>query len=195
MELTDRAEQNLQTKIAICPENVGIAHGISIVIHALDWKTELPALDPLFDDRDRQRMPALKQCARDGDAEVIVAKAGDRIVGRITSHYRLRNEMGWLPDANTERFQSQGNAYIETLMVQDGLRGKGIGKLLLDAAIVSGTLRGVTLFGLHTDENNSGARRFYEREGWKLESIGAPVWSSGSRMCVYTLELHESIKR
>lgn len=155
-------------------------------IRKLNWEADLPALDPLLDDRDRQRLPALRQCALDGDAEVHVAEIDGRIVGRITTHYRLRSEMGWLPDADTERFQSTGNAYIETLMVQDDLRGKGIGKLLLETAVSSGVLCGVTLFGLHTDEGNAGARRFYEREGWALEYIVCPAWSNGSPMCVYT---------
>lgn len=77
-------------------------------IRKLNWAADLHALDPLLDDRDRQRLPALWQCAQDDDAQVHVAEIDGRIVGRITTHYRLRSEMGWLPDADTERFQSEG---------------------------------------------------------------------------------------
>ena len=169
----------------------------SVVIRPIDWQADLPALDPLLDDRDRQRMPALMQCSLDGDAEVLVAEvSGQGIVGRITSHYHYRSEMGWLPDADTEHFQSQGNAYIETLMVEASLRSKGIGKQLLDAAIACGISRGIKVFGLHTDEGNHGARRFYERDGWQLQSIAHPEWSGGSPMCVYALgvQMHADIE-
>ena len=118
---------------SVTPRNHELEPAVSFVIRPIDWNADLPALDPLLDDRDRQRMPALKQCTQEGDAEVLVAEAiGYGIVGRITSHYRFRIEMRWLPDADTEHFQSPGNAYIETLMVEASLRGKGIGKLLHD---------------------------------------------------------------
>ncbi|MGO0062718.1 N-acetyltransferase family protein [Brevibacillus fluminis] len=72
----------------------------------------------------------------------------------------------------TQLYPSFSSLFIKRLWILNDLfvtaesRGKGLGKLLLDAAVqlaVETNAKGVKL---QTDVNNVGAQRFYETNGW-----------------------------
>jgi ribosomal protein S18 acetylase RimI-like enzyme len=58
--------------------------------------------------------------------------------------------------------------YIEALAVAEPFRGHGIGSQLLADAEAWARARGRTRLALHVLVNNSGARRLYERTGFRL---------------------------
>ena len=80
------------------------------------------------------------------------------------------------------------DARLEQLWIRGEVRGQGIGGRLLLHAEAEMAAAGATLLELDCMTRNSGARRFYERHGWRIVSahskalgtatgeIGVPVW-------------------
>jgi ribosomal protein S18 acetylase RimI-like enzyme len=58
------------------------------------------------------------------------------------------------------------HAYLEELYVAPALRGKGIGRELLDAAMETARSEGATHMELGTSENDEAARALYESAGF-----------------------------
>jgi ribosomal protein S18 acetylase RimI-like enzyme len=58
--------------------------------------------------------------------------------------------------------------YIEALAVQSGERGKGVGTLLLQDAFAWAAADNRKRVALHVLHSNNGARRLYERMGFRL---------------------------
>jgi ribosomal protein S18 acetylase RimI-like enzyme len=58
------------------------------------------------------------------------------------------------------------HAYLEELYVVPALRGKGIGRELLDAAMETARSEGATHMELGTSENDEAARALYESAGF-----------------------------
>ncbi|MBZ9823241.1 GNAT family N-acetyltransferase [Mesorhizobium sp. CA4] len=77
--------------------------------------------------------------------QVTVADAGGRIVG----------------------FIAIGGEWVEQLYLDPAWTGRGIGSRLLAQAIA-----GMSLVKLHCFQANTGARRFYERHGFRAEAFG-----------------------
>jgi len=107
-----------------------------------------------------------------GDVVTVVATMGENpryIVGMITIAIR-RAESQYNPAADLSPYlglpTDSTAAYILTLGVVDELRGKGIGRRLLDLAIrkVEETDHMCRLVFLHVIEYNEAARKFYLRE-------------------------------
>jgi ribosomal protein S18 acetylase RimI-like enzyme len=63
-------------------------------------------------------------------------------------------------------------AQIEGVRVDAGCRGQGIGEALFDYAIEAARGGGCGLVQLTTDKTRDGARRFYERLGFKASHEG-----------------------
>jgi ribosomal protein S18 acetylase RimI-like enzyme len=63
-----------------------------------------------------------------------------------------------------------GEFYVWALAVSEGLRGQGIGSVLMDFAEDRARAGGSDRFVLDADAKNDGARRFYERRGMTVES-------------------------
>ena len=78
--------------------------------------------------------------------------------------------------------------YVDNLHVRPHLRGAGIGKVLLDAALDWLRSAGEERAYLWVYEANLSARRFYEREGWRnaqqLPAVGVPG-GDGLMCCRY----------
>ena len=152
-------------------------------IEALDPATELEELRPLWlamrdhhhsitpewgpvrddDDSWARRSKDYKSWLTEPDAFCLVARdAGGRAVG-----YALATVNSGSPTwVEPERF-----AYLESLSVLPELRGQGVGKLLMDALTAHLDTLGVTTISLSQVAANTGARRFYEREGFSVSFI------------------------
>ena len=66
------------------------------------------------------------------------------------------------PDANT----GGRNVVVNDLAVEPGHQGRGIGRLLLDRSVEWGVERGAVGVVLAVFQDNTGARRLYERYGF-----------------------------
>ena len=66
--------------------------------------------------------------------------------------------------------------YLAELYVVPGVRGRGLGRVLLRACVDRARERGCDFIDLSTSEDDVGARHLYESEGFHAtEGIGGPV--------------------
>ncbi len=68
-------------------------------------------------------------------------------------------------------FAARDGAWLEQLYVKPGWTGHGIGQTLLDA-VVAEAAAVTPVLRLRTFQRNAGARRFYERHGFLVSSLG-----------------------
>ncbi|WP_433367578.1 GNAT family N-acetyltransferase [Actinoplanes sp. CA-142083] len=61
-------------------------------------------------------------------------------------------------------------AWLSEIEVADGLRGRGYGSRMIEAAEADLSARGVKRIGLHVFGHNVGARRLYQRLGYRIMS-------------------------
>jgi ribosomal protein S18 acetylase RimI-like enzyme len=101
---------------------------------------------------------------RAGRWTVLTAWLGDRLVG---SGF-LRWERPFLPDIAA---RLPGQVEVAFLQVQPDLRGHGIGTALLELAERLAGERGVRSLGLGVGDDNAGARRLYERLGYRANGL------------------------
>jgi len=92
-----------------------------------------------------------------GDAVILVARAGDRLVGYLVTHFIAG------PD-DTFRV---GREYAElySFYVEPAYRSSGLGSRLFDRMEIALRRRGVDVLMLGVTVENTAARRFYERRG------------------------------
>jgi GNAT superfamily N-acetyltransferase len=137
---------------------------VDAVIPAYEWLFAPPGSRPARWDQVRAG-DALRAAIASRDAEVLVARSGDDLVGVCTVYL----------DIESVRFGRR--AWVEDLAVDPGRRSRGIGKGLLDAAKAWAAERGATHLELDSGEARADAHRFYEREepssrtvcfGWEL---------------------------
>lgn len=76
-------------------------------------------------------------------------------------------------------------AYLEELYVVPGLRGKGIGRVLLESAMETARAAGATHIDLNTGETETAARGLYESAGFSNREGG----EDGPSMLYYEREL------
>jgi ribosomal protein S18 acetylase RimI-like enzyme len=92
-----------------------------------------------------------------GSSTIFVALAGDRAVGFV------------------QVFQSWSTVHLapacilEDLFVEEVWRGRGVARLLIDAAVTEVRGRGASGMFLETAKDNETAQRLYERAGWMRE--------------------------
>ena len=65
---------------------------------------------------------------------------------------------------------ADGDFYIQAIAVDKELRGDGVGSVLMDSFEERARASGSTRLSLDVSAKNEGARRFYERRGWNVES-------------------------
>jgi ribosomal protein S18 acetylase RimI-like enzyme len=82
-------------------------------------------------------------------------------------------------------YNGEPDAYIQELYVVPDLRGKGMGRALLEASMGAAREAGATHIDLTTGENDSEARALYERTGFTNRE-GSP---DGPRMLYYERDL------
>jgi GNAT superfamily N-acetyltransferase len=101
----------------------------------------------------------LNDAIESDEAEVLVADADGAIAGFCTIY----------DDIDSVRFG--GRAWVEDLAVDPGLRSRGIGKALMDAAKEWAGEHGASHLELDSAEARLDAHRFYQREGAAYRSI------------------------
>jgi ribosomal protein S18 acetylase RimI-like enzyme len=107
--------------------------------------------------------------------EMIVLLAGDGPDGFAQLRFRP-----WVYSAGP-----YAHSYLEELYVVPSLRGGGIGKALLDAAMEAARAEGATHMELGTSEDDTAARALYEKSGFTNRE-GSP---DGPVMLFYEREL------
>ena len=65
---------------------------------------------------------------------------------------------------------ADGDFYLQFIAVDKALRGEGVGSVLMDSFEERARASGSTRLSLDVSAKNEGARRFYERRGWNVES-------------------------
>lgn len=160
-----------------------------VTVRPIDFARDAAPLKSFLDERDRKRLDHSEKAVIDGDCYIFVADKDGIPVAWVTVHTRFREDQDWVVDEDTKRFQSGDNAYVENIEVTAGMRGSGIGQMLLEAAQDEAKRRGKRTLWLHTSENNTNAHRVFDREGWTHERSVYPRWRPMNRTRVYKKEL------
>jgi ribosomal protein S18 acetylase RimI-like enzyme len=140
---------------------IDIAHLIA-PIHAASWKSSYRGIfsDEYLDHMvDEDRLSHWRNHAREltaSDGEIFLAKLGDDAVGFLCIER---------PDPFNERMQG---AYVNNLHVMPHIKGQGIGTALLEHGARWARARGFTQMMLFVYEDNLGARKFYQSNGWHV---------------------------
>lgn len=95
-----------------------------------------------------QRLAAL------GDGAVLVAEEGGAV-------------LGWIHVCGIRFFQSPPFAEIGGLVVDEAARGRGVGRLLVQAAVRWAAEQGYAKLRVRSNVVREDAHRFYEREGFR----------------------------
>lgn len=83
---------------------------------------------------------------------------------------RLRKMWG-NPELTVEKEAEPEDYYIDTLCVKREYRGKGFGSMLVEAGEQLAKRKGYTRVSLNVEEDNTGARRLYEKLGYELQKV------------------------
>ncbi|HWS57420.1 MAG TPA: GNAT family N-acetyltransferase [Actinotalea sp.] len=146
----------------------------------LDRVGELTAHAYLADDlltHDDDYLHELRDAVRRADeATVLVAVEGGRVLGSITLA---------APGTEFAEIARADERELRMLAVDPGARGRGIGELLLRAAIDAGLADGARAVILSTLTTMTTAQRMYDRVG--LHRVPARDWTGdGNRLLVYS---------
>ena len=133
----------------------------------------MPELAPYVSDAETwsERPPDLRRAARQARHVLLLARDGDDLVGYALAHVTAVQDT-WVPD--TWRTGPRIGE-LESLGVVEGRRGEGIGSALVDAVERELAALGVDDLILGVLPGNEGARRLYERRGFR------PTWLYLSR--------------
>jgi ribosomal protein S18 acetylase RimI-like enzyme len=164
-----------------------------IFIRLIEFERDRAPLKCFLSSADGQRLDRLQPAVEQGNAVLLVAAREHQVFGWVVVHTSYRADLGWYVDGDTIRFQSGENVYVEYLEVETEMRGRGIGRMLLTSAEAAIRPMGKRILWLHTDEQNKGAQRFYEREGWTAHATVYPVWRDGAPMRVYRKEINGEV--
>jgi GNAT superfamily N-acetyltransferase len=86
---------------------------------------------------------------------IFVAESQERVVGMASAQTLISTAEGGL------------SAVVEDVVVADGRRGEGVGRMLVRAVENWAADRGVLRLQLLADRTNTPALKFYESRGWK----------------------------
>lgn len=96
----------------------------------------------------------LRQLVDGPDTDLLVARVDDAIVGSLTLAFYL------IPTGL--------KAWIEDVVVDDAARGRGIGRLLNEAALERARTRGAKNVSLTSRPSREAANRLYQRIGFQV---------------------------
>jgi ribosomal protein S18 acetylase RimI-like enzyme len=97
--------------------------------------------------------------------EVLVAVEDGRILGTVTLELEGRTEGGTRRNRESQPL-APGEAHVRMLGVAPEARGRGIGRMLMDACLAESRKAGKTLLTLNTTERMRAARAMYESMGF-----------------------------
>lgn len=113
---------------------------------------------------------------------VLVAVEEGRIVGSATLELDAR-----VPGGHQRPPLGAREAHLRMLGVDPGARGRGIGRMLVEACIREARRAGKAVLTLDTTERMRAARRMYEAMGFRREED--LVYDDGFRLLQYALDL------
>jgi len=94
-----------------------------------------------------------------------------------------------LKDSLILSYLKKGDFYLAGVAVDEEFRGEGVGGLILDQAINMARQSGCERVVLDVALDNSGARRLYERTGFKVFNKKSFPWF-GRRIGMFNMELY-----
>jgi len=140
---------------------VVIRHVAEEDLPGLEWGGEYTHFRRLFQEA--------YQSARNGKAVLWIADlAGFGLIGQVFIH--LDNQRHNLPDGFT-------GAYLYAFRVRETYRQKGLGGSLLEVAEADLIQRKYQMISLNVARDNTLARRFYEKRGYRVVAPEAGRWS------------------
>ena len=90
---------------------------------------------------------------------ILVMREGERVVGMVNLLFTVSTALG------------ARAVVLEDVVVVPDLRGKGLGSMLLEAAIEFAKANGCKRITLLTDNDNMGGKQFYERHGFMSSTM------------------------
>ncbi len=122
--------------------------------------SSLFSIEADFDiDTERQERGLSLMLERPDERCILVAESGGKVVGMLTLQVLISTAEGGPV------------GLIEDMVVDESVRGRGVGKQLLSAMEAWAWDHGLTRIQLLADSANTGALRFYEREGWHTTQL------------------------
>jgi GNAT superfamily N-acetyltransferase len=116
---------------------------------------------------------------------ILVAVEDGRVLGTVTLELEGRTDAG--RNSNESGPLEPGEAHVRMLGVRPDARGKGVGRLLMDACIEESLRAGKSRLTLNTTERMKVARAMYERMGFtRTEDV---VFPDGFVLLSYELSL------
>ncbi|MGD8562032.1 MAG: GNAT family N-acetyltransferase [Desulfarculaceae bacterium] len=116
---------------------------------------ELFSIEPEFGvDAEKQRR-GLEQLLASGRACLLAAEAGGRVVGMVSGQMVISTAEGGL------------SLWAEDLVVEPAWRGRGVGRMLMQALEDWARQKGVTRLQLLADQNNRRGVEFHRHLGWR----------------------------
>ena len=106
----------------------------------------------------------LSQIINDESRPILVAEDGGEVLGYCFCVYQQHKDSNLLTDIKT--------LYIDDLCVDESARGKGVGRVLYDAAVSLAKEKGCYNVTLNVWSCNESALRFYEKLGLVPQKIG-----------------------
>ena len=97
----------------------------------------------------------LRRLRNDGRGEVYVSVVNGQVAGLISIQ------------VGPSLTRSEDTVYVSTLVVSEGVRGKGVGRELLEIAESYARKHGCPRIVVATANHRNGAHAFYERLGWE----------------------------
>ncbi|MGH2607748.1 MAG: GNAT family N-acetyltransferase [Tepidiformaceae bacterium] len=112
--------------------------------------------------------PGLQALLADERVRLLVAEDEGRVVGTAT--------LVVVPNLTHD---GQPWAQVENVVVEDSLRGTGVGRLVMDECVRLAWAAGCYKVQLQSADHREGAHRFYEGMGFKASSLGFRLYRGG----------------
>lgn len=128
--------------------------------------------DPLGRTRECYREP-LPQAYCDAFDRIVAATGNELIVATRDGRIAGSMQLTWIPSIS---FQGGMRLLIESVRVDDPLRGRGIGGAMFRWAIAEARRRGCVMVQLTTNNERPEALRFYQRLGFAASHVGMKLY-------------------
>lgn len=120
---------------------------------------ELFALEQDFTSDQVKQQTGLKLLLQNEECGVLVAEIDGEVVGMVTSQMLVSTAEGAM------------SGFIEDMVVTRKFRGQKIGAQLLNSIEAWSFANGATRVMLNVDKDNDSALAFYQKKGWKRNSL------------------------